>query len=129
MKVILDTHSFIWFDANNVSQLSNRAIQLLTDPLNDLILSVVVVWELVIKSQLGKLALRDTIQRIVGDQVANNSVRLLDTRLDHVYAVQGLPSVHKDPFDRLLVAQAIVEGAVLLTRDAVFSQYPIQVEW
>jgi len=126
--LLLDTHTFIWFDADQ-SRLSARAAQLLADPANEVLLSVVGIWELVIKSQIGKLTLRDAVQQIVGEQVGKNAVRLLDVRADHVYAVATLPAAHKDPFDRLLAAQAIVEGAALVTADPVFGQYPVRVEW
>lgn len=128
MTLLLDTHAFIWFDADH-SRLSSRASRLLADPANVLLLSVASVWELVIKSLLGKLTLRDTVQNVVGEQVAKNAVRLLDIRVDHVFAVATLPPAHKDPFDRLLAAQAIAEGASLVTADSVFSQYPVPTEW
>jgi PIN domain nuclease of toxin-antitoxin system len=128
VTLLLDTHTFIWFDADQ-SRLSPRAARLLADPANEVLLSVVGIWELVIKSQLGKLTLRDAVQQIVSDQVGKNAVRLLDARADHVYAVVALPAAHRDPFDRLLAAQAIIEGAELVTADPVFAHYPVRVEW
>lgn len=128
MKLLLDTNAFIWLDADP-SRLSPRASMLLTDPANEVLLSAVSVWEIVIKSQIGKLALRDAIPRVVSEQVGKNSIHLLEVQVAHVYAVSSLPRSHKDPFDRLLVAQAIEEGASLVTSDSVFSQYPVAVEW
>jgi PIN domain nuclease of toxin-antitoxin system len=93
------------------------------------LLSVVSVWGIVIKAQLGKLTILDAIPRVVSDQVAKNSIHLLEVQVAHVYAVSSLPQPHKDPFDRLLVAQAIEEEASLVTSDSVFSQYPVAVEW
>jgi PIN domain nuclease of toxin-antitoxin system len=128
VTLLVDTQAFIWFDAEP-HRLSARASQLLTDPANEVLLSVVSVWEMVIKSGLGKLTLRDAVRQVVDDQVGKNAVRLLDVRAEHVYAVASLPAAHKDPFDRLLAAQAVVEGAALVTADAVFGQYLVQVEW
>ena len=128
MIVLLDTHTFIWFDSEP-AKLSPRAVQLLTDPNNQVFLSVASVWELVIKVASGKLTLRDEVRTIVEGQVTQNAVDLLDIRVDHALAVGTLPDVHKDPFDRILAAQALVESAVLLTRDPVFTRYPIQSDW
>jgi PIN domain nuclease of toxin-antitoxin system len=128
VTLLLDTHTFIWFDAEP-AKLSARAAQLVADPNNRVLLSVASVWELAIKTQLGKLALRDAVQTVADDQVARNAIELLPVRAEHVYAVGALPPAHKDPFDRLLAAQAIVEGASLVTADAVFAQYPVAVEW
>jgi PIN domain nuclease of toxin-antitoxin system len=128
MIVLLDTHTFIWFDAEP-AKLSLRAAALLADPNNRVLLSAASVWELVIKVAIGKLTLRDEVKNLVESQVTQNAVELLDIRADHVLAVGGLPDVHKDPFDRILAAQALVEGAVLLTNDPVFKQYPIQSDW
>jgi PIN domain nuclease of toxin-antitoxin system len=91
-------------------------------------LSVVSVWEIVIKAHLGKLTLRLPLPDIVARQQANG-LRVLPATLAHSLAVEGLPPVHKDPFDRLLVAQAIVEAARLVSADAVFSHYPVQLLW
>lgn len=127
MNVLLDTHTFIWWDSDP-SQLSPRALAAFHDPATVVWLSVVSVWEMQIKSQLGKLALRLPLPQIVAQQQANG-LRILTVTLEHVLAVEGLPSVHKDPFDRLLVAQANVEGADLLTVDAIFAKYPVRVLW
>jgi len=107
-------------------------LQALHDPANLVLLSVVSVWEMQIKSRLGKLPLRVPLRvplsQIVAQQQANG-LRILAVTLEHVLAVASLPNVHKDPFDRLLVAQANVEGAELLTADAIFDKYPVRVWW
>ncbi len=84
------------------------------------------VWELVIKQQLGKLTLRLPLRQIVGQQQANG-LQVLPVTLAHTLAVEGLPSSHKDPFDRILAAQAIVEGAEFVSADSIFAQYPVRV--
>lgn len=127
MKVLLDTHAFIWWDSNP-TKLSPRALTKLKNPANTVLLSVVSVWEIIIKTQLGKLAVGTPLRTLVANQQANG-LRILPVQMDHVLALEGLPTPHKDPFDRLLVAQANVEGADLLTADAIFAQYPVRVLW
>src|SRR5205085_10698962 len=127
MIVLLDTHTFIWSDSDP-GQLSPQGVTILQDPANTLLMSIASVWEMQIKHQLGKLALTKPIADIIKDQQANR-IQLLDIRLEHVLALAGLPTPHKDPFDRMLAAQCIVEGATLLSADAIFSQYPVTVIW
>src|SRR4051794_34105781 len=102
MKVLLDTHTFIWW-ADDPAQLSAVALSTCQDPSNTLLLSVASVWEMQIKLRLGKLTLRLPLGDMIDSQQANG-IRLLDVRLDHVLALEGLPTPHKDPFDRMLVA-------------------------
>lgn len=127
MKLLLDTHAFIWWDSDP-SQLSARGLAALRDPGNEVWLSVASVWEMVIKAQLGKLALRLPLADIVAQQQANG-LQVLPVALAHALAVEGLPTIHKDPFDRLLIVQANVEGAELVSADPVVRQYPVRVLW
>jgi PIN domain nuclease of toxin-antitoxin system len=127
MKLLLDTHAFIWWDSDP-GRLSAPALSALRDPANTVWLSVVSVWEIVIKAQLGKLTLRLPLPDVVAHQQANGLL-VLPVTLPHPLAVETLPPVHKDPFDRLLVAQAVVEGAELVSADPVFSHYPVRVLW
>jgi len=127
MKALLDTHTFIWWDSQP-GRLSGPVLTLLRDPGVTVLLSVVSVWEMVIKLQLGKLSVNSPLATLVSQQQANG-IRILPVTLDHVLGVEALPPVHKDPFDRLLIAQAQVEGAVLLSSDTVFFQYPARVLW
>lgn len=108
MKLLLDTHTFIWWDSEP-ARLSPRALALLTERQNTLLLSVISIWEIQIKLQLGKLRLAVPLKEIVESQQQTNNVQILPLTLEHVLALENLPAHHKDPFDRLLVAQAIVE--------------------
>ena len=128
MKFILDTNAFIWMDTDP-TKVSPRVVQVLNDTNNEIHLSVASVWEMVIKSQTGKLVLSDTIDKIIAEQMKRNPLQLLPIELPHVLALQTLPSIHKDPFDRLLVAQATIENAILLSTDPLIRQYPVRVEW
>jgi PIN domain nuclease of toxin-antitoxin system len=127
MSLLLDTHTFIWWDSDQ-SKLSPRVLGLLTASSTVVYLSVVSVWELQIKSQLGKLALRVPVSQLVAEQQANG-IQILGVSLAHVLALETLPTPHKDPFDRLLVAQANVEGFEFAAVDTIFAQYPVRVVW
>jgi len=124
---LLDTHAFIWFDAEP-QKLSPRAAEILTSPAT-VLLSVVSVWEMAVKIQLGKLKLRAELGRIVAEQIGSNRVQLLDVNLAPSLALLSLPEIHRDPFDRLLIAQAMVERLVLLTVDSEIRKYLIPTEW
>jgi len=128
VKLLLDTHTFIWWDSDP-AKLSATAMALCTDPANELILSVTSLWEMQIKHQLGKLSLRLPLVDIVAHQQATNGVIVLPILPTHVFALDGLPTAHKDPFDRLLVAQANSEGATLVSADAIFRSYPVRMAW
>lgn len=128
MKLLLDTHAFIWW-FNEPEKLSTKALTLLTDGGNDLILSVASIWEMQIKVQLGKLKFTVSLRELVESHEQKNGVQVLPVELEHVLTLDTLPPYHKDPFDRLLVAQASVEGASLISSDPVFSSYPVNLLW
>lgn len=127
MKLLLDTHAFIWWDSDP-AQLSATALEAIRDPANEVALSVASAWEMVIKAQLGKLTLRLSLADIVMQQQANG-LQVLEVTLAHTLAVGGLPLIHQDPFDRMLIAQANVEGAELVSADQVIRQYSVRVLW
>lgn len=127
MKLLLDTHTFIFWDSQP-SKLSQRALELLTNKDNLRLLSVVSLWEIQIKHQLGKLTLNKTLEEIIIDQ-QNNYIEILPITVTHILALDSLPMHHKDPFDRLLIAQANIEDAVLISCDSVFANYSVKVEW
>lgn len=128
MKLLLDTHTFIWW-ANEPEKLSEKALAACQDNSNTLILSVVSAWEMQIKMQLGKLRTSRSIEELIKTQQQANSLQVMPIELAHVLNLSNLPAQHKDPFDRLLIAQAIVEGATLVGVDPVFSSYGVQVLW
>lgn len=128
MKLLLDTHTFLWWDSEP-ARLSATALSACQDPSNILILSTVSVWEMQVKSQLGKLTLNLPLVDIIKGQQETNRIIILPMALDHVLALQDLPPHHKDPFDRLLIAQAKVEDAVLVSHDSLFVNYPVHLLW
>jgi PIN domain nuclease of toxin-antitoxin system len=128
MKVLLDTHAFIWWDSDP-TKLSPQACAACEDRTNVVLLSVASAWEMQIKLQLGKLDLRLPLAEVIASQQQTNDIQVLPVALGHVLALQNLPAHHKDPFDRLLIAQANVEEAVLISHDPVFAHYPVKVLW
>jgi len=128
MKLLLDTHAFIWWDSEP-AKLSPQALSICQDRQNTLLLSVVSLWEMQIKLQLGKMKLALPLKEIVESQQRTNDIEVLPVTLAHVLALESLPAHHKDPFDRLLIAQAIVEEAVLVSGDSDIAKYPVQVVW
>ncbi|MCA2710534.1 MAG: type II toxin-antitoxin system VapC family toxin [Microcystis sp. M015S2] len=128
MNILLDSHTLIWFSQNS-PQLSSSAIEILEDRNNLLFLSLVSVWEIQIKVQLGKLNLDISLSEIVKDQTKINDVQILPLKLSHIWTLDTLPYYHKDPFDRLLISQAITENLIILGVDSVFDSYPVQKIW
>jgi PIN domain nuclease of toxin-antitoxin system len=128
MRLLLDTHTFIWWDSDP-GKLSLRALELCQDRMNSILLSVVSIWEMQIKSQLGKLNFSLPLAELVKSQLEMNNLEILPIQLEHVLALEGLPTPHKDPFDRLLIAQASIEDAIIVSSDSQFGQYPVKVIW
>ena len=122
MKLLLDTHILLWA-AGNPERLSKEAFELLSDEGNELFFSAASTWEIVIKNSLG----RDDFQvdvRVLRRGLFDNGYQELPITSEHTIAIDHLPPIHKDPFDRILVAQANAEGITLLTTDALVVQYP-----
>jgi PIN domain nuclease of toxin-antitoxin system len=128
MKLLLDTHTFIWWDSEP-AKLSPQALALCQDRQNSLLLSVASVWEMQIKLHLGKLKLTLPLAELIESQQQVNNLEILPVLLTHVLALQQLPAHHKDPFDRLLIAQARVEDVVLISNDPMFPKYTDRVLW
>jgi len=128
MKLLLDTHSLIWIAADD-GQLSPRAAELFLDPDNEIHLSVASLWEMSIKASLGKLQLQRPLAEIVDEQLSRNAIRLLPIEPAHAYRVATLPWLHRDPIDRLLVAQCLCERIGLLGCDAAMDGYGIARYW
>jgi PIN domain nuclease of toxin-antitoxin system len=128
MKLLLDSHAFIWWD-NDLGKMSPAAVALYQDPTNTLLLSVASVWEMQIKTQTGKLKLPLALLETISNQQRTNRLQIVPVTLEHVLALETLPLHHKDPFDRILIAQARVEDAVLISHDRSIAQYPVRVLW
>ncbi|MBU1753782.1 type II toxin-antitoxin system VapC family toxin [bacterium] len=128
MKLLLDTHVFIWW-TSEPEKLSSKVIDLCEDSTNSLILSVASIWEIQIKLQLGEIKLYTPLRDLIESQQRINNVKILPIELEHVLALENLPDYHNDPFDRLLIAQANSENTFLVTKDSVFAEYPVKLIW
>ena len=128
MRILLDTHVFLWWNEASPA-LSKRAYGLLASPRNTLVLSVVSAWEVVIKTQGGKLRLPELPSVYIPTRAAHYGMEILPVSLAHVLAAESLPPHHRDPFDRLLVAQAVAEQIAVLSADPQIRQYAIEVLW
>ncbi len=128
MKLLLDTHTFIWW-SSEPERLSTRVLTLCGDIENSLILSVASVWEMQVKLQLGKLKLHLPLHELIENLQQTNNIQILSIDLKHVLELHNLPTHHNDPFDRLLIAQANVEGAHLVSKDEVFAKYHVKLLW
>jgi PIN domain nuclease of toxin-antitoxin system len=122
LKLLLDTHLLIWA-AEGIERLPPDARATLADPENDLLFSVASLWEIAIKRGLGRRDF-EVDARMLRRGLIDNGYRELPILSEHAVAIEGLPPIHKDPFDRLLIAQATVDGIMLLTDDTTVAQYP-----
>jgi len=128
MRALLDTHALLWWVRND-ARFSARARAVVTDPSSELLFSVAGAWEIAIKCALGQLTLAVDPATYVTTQLQINGIRALSIELAHALAVYSLPQHHKDPFDRLLVAQAVVERVPIITGDPQIGRYGVQVIW
>jgi PIN domain nuclease of toxin-antitoxin system len=128
MKLLLDTHTFIWFVTDS-PRLSSTAKALIEDEYNEKWLSIASIWEMAIKQSIGKLRFELAFPTFVEQQMQRNSMDLLGIQISHLAIVANLPLHHRDPFDRLLIAQAVVEQIPIVGADGVFDSYPIQRLW
>jgi len=128
MRLLLDTCTFLWIVADDPS-LSTRARDLFRSPDHDVYLSAASAWEIATKHGLGRLPLPDPPERFVPAMREHHAIDSLAVDEESVLQTTRLPSLHRDPFDRLLVCQAIVHGMTLLTPDPLISQYPARVLW
>jgi PIN domain nuclease of toxin-antitoxin system len=122
LKFLLDTHLLIWA-ANEPERLSSKAVALMSNPEHELLFSAASMWEIAIKSGLGRADFKVNA-RLLRRGLLDNDYSELAITSTHAVFVEGLPLIHKDPFDRILIAQATVEGITLLTADATVARYP-----
>ena len=128
MKYLLDTHTFLWAIASDPRQ-SDGAKKILSEANHEFFLSVASVWEIVIKSQVGKLPLPAPVADYVKRHLELNRTQVLPISFQHVLRVEQFPLHHHDPFDRLLAAQSMEEKMPILSSDALLRKYPVTVVW
>jgi len=128
MNLLLDTHAFLWLRFSP-DKVSNAALTAYQDDNNQIFFSLVSIWEIQIKQQLGKLELDIGLADLLQEQCGNNQLELLPIKLNHILDLKKLPFHHKDPFDRLLISQTFSESMVLVSSDEFFSDYGVDVLW
>jgi PIN domain nuclease of toxin-antitoxin system len=128
VKVLLDTHAFLWAITDD-PQLSEKARRMFTSSDNELLLSVASVWEVLVKVQIGKLPLPKPTGDYLQRQLAKNAVRVLPIQLRHVLRLEQLPPHHRDPFDRILIAQSLEEELPIMTADPLMKNYAVTLVW
>jgi len=128
VRGLLDTCTFLWVITGS-SELSPAAAKVFADPANEILLSVVSVWELSVKHSLGKLPMPASLDRFVLEQREKHGITVLPLEERAVLHLHKLPALHRDPFDRMLICQAIEHDCVLLTPDPLIAQYPVRTQW
>ena len=128
MRCLLDTCTFLWIIAG-AEELSSSAIRIFTDPANEVFLSAMSVWEISVKHTLRKLPLPRPLERFVVEQRERHGMAALPLDERAVLHLHKLPTLHRDPFDRMLICQAIEHNCMLLTPDPLIVQYPVRTQW
>ena len=128
MRVLLDTHAFLWW-VWDAPELSAKARKCIANPDNECLLSLASVWEIAIKSSLGKLKIDRSLDQFIPEQLSANGFKPLEIGFRHIVQVNTMPFHHKDPFDRLLAAQAQEEKLLIISADPIFTQYGIKRIW
>ena len=128
MKILIDTHALLWLITGD-KQLSAKSSQIFSDTDNELFFSMASFWEICIKVSIGKLQLSDNWDTLIKDELTYNSIKLLPISEPHCLQVIQFPFYHRDPFDRLIIAQAVVEEMQIMTADNIFSQYEVKTIW
>jgi PIN domain nuclease of toxin-antitoxin system len=127
MDLILDTHTFMWF-VNGDKNLTAKARKAIENPSNFSCMSIVSLWEMAIKISLGKLEIKYPFEQIL-TQIYENGFEILPITFEHILVVSELPFHHRDPFDRLIVAQAMTEGMTIISKDELFDDYEVTRLW
>jgi PIN domain nuclease of toxin-antitoxin system len=128
VKVLLDTHVFLWAITED-AKLSRRAREIFVSRSSELFFSVASVWEVHIKVQIKRLPLPMPAMRYLREHLATNGVQVFPIMLDHVARLEDLPIHHRDPFDRIVIAQSIEEGLPIVSADPFLKNYPVQLIW
>jgi PIN domain nuclease of toxin-antitoxin system len=128
MRLLLDTNVFIWLN-DAPDRVREQVMTVIANPDNDLFFSLTSIWEMQIKIQLGKLELSDPLPDILKTQQVENNLQILTINLNHIWSLENLPNHHRDPFDRLLIAQAQTEGMTLVSADGIFEMYEVDLLW
>lgn len=128
MRELLDIHTFLWWIIDN-PHLSSRVRDIMSNSSNELFLSAASCWEIAVKAKIGRIKLPDKPQVFVSEQMALNMIQGLPIQISHALHVFNLPHHHRDPFDRIIIAQAQLEKLPVLTSDSLISKYKVKIIW
>lgn len=128
MRVLLDTHAFLWWDLDDV-RLSDTARGILTDSATQVVVSAASIWEVAIKAGKGRIDLPTDLDAYVDDRLRRYRWLILPIAERHAVRAAGLPMIHTDPFDRMLIAQGQIEGIPIVTMDAAVTRYDVETIW
>jgi PIN domain nuclease of toxin-antitoxin system len=128
MKYLLDTHAFLWFVSDDY-RLSSKARSIINNSKNEIYFSAVSAWEMSIKSRLRRLTIKEELEPFIVKQLAENNFSTLSISIFHSIYTSKLPEIHKDPFDRMLIAQSNVEKMFLISKDKDIKRYKVPIVW
>jgi PIN domain nuclease of toxin-antitoxin system len=128
MKLLLDTHTFLWFIMGD-NRLSDQAKKTIEVKKHEKLISVASLWEMAIKVSIGRLNLTESFGTLIPRQIKLNGFQLLNIKFQHVANLVSIPFHHRDPFDRLLISQCMVENIPIVSKDIAFDSYPIERYW
>lgn len=128
MKLLLDTHAFLWFIMGSAN-LSVNARALIEDPANERLLSAASLWEIAIKASIGKLTLSAPFADLIPEQLTLTGIDVVHIKVDQLSLLTTLPFHHRDPFDRLIIAQSLIENIPVVSIDAAFDTYGVKRYW
>ncbi|MGD0959890.1 MAG: type II toxin-antitoxin system VapC family toxin [Methylomonas sp.] len=128
MNILLDTHTFLWL-RSSPEKIPDKVLSAYYDLNNEVFLSMVSIWEIQIKHQLGKLDIELPLQSLIEEQRLNNALQILSIEAEHIFALSNLSFHHKDPFDRLILVQSQLENLKLASADRVFVEYGMELFW
>lgn len=128
MRFLIDTHTLLWI-VDDDPKLSDKAKKIFLNNNNDIFVSIASIWEMVIKISLKRLEIPGTLSEFVKEHIRGSKIEIMSIDLNHLYQLENLPFIHRDPFDRIIIAQAIIENIPVISKDEVFDGYPIQRIW
>jgi PIN domain nuclease of toxin-antitoxin system len=128
VRLLLDTHTFLWWITDS-DRLPPNARDLIADGANPVFFSAASAWEIVVKAGLGRIDLPAEPERFIFEQIGTNNFEVLPIHLRHALGLLTLPEIHRDPFDRMLISQAIAEDMALVTGNSQIGRYPVRVVW
>ena len=127
MKLLIDTQSFIWFTEDDI-KMPKKIKDIMNDNNNELLLSIAGLWEITIKTSIGKLNMKKNIHELIKN-ISNDGFKILPIEPSHLLELSKLNFIHRDPFDRIIIAQSLSENIPVISSDSIFKEYPVQVFW